>query len=81
MNMTFSPDGRRIATSQQNGEIILWDADSLRALIDLTRPESEGLHVLTFTPEGDRLFALARDGKGIGIVQWDGSPRGGGDRK
>ena len=32
MNVRFSPDGRRIATSQQNGEIIIWDAVSFRAL-------------------------------------------------
>ncbi len=63
MNVRFSPDGRRIATSQQNGEIIIWDAESFRALVDLKRPGSEGLHVLTFTPEGTGYLRLRGTGR------------------
>jgi WD40 repeat protein len=74
LTLRFSPDCRRIATSDFT-EVKLWDAESGRALLDLKRPEGDFLQLLTSSPEGRRLFALAREDRGIGIVQWDGTPR------
>src|SRR5262249_30005842 len=67
----FSPDGRRVITSDVRGEVKVWDAESGRSLLDLKRAESRFLTVLSFTPDGTRLAGLAKNGKNWAIVEWD----------
>ncbi len=74
-SLRFSPDGRRIITSDDQSEVKFWDAESGKNLLDLKRPGSERLHALTFTPDGHRVVGLSSGGKGIGLVEWDGTPR------
>jgi len=57
--VTFSPDGSRIATSESDGTLSLWDASSFRRLLVLAG-DADGK--LVFSPDGKRLAYVARGG-------------------
>jgi len=57
--VTFSPDGSRIATSETDGTLSLWDASSFRRLLVLAG-DADGKVV--FSPDGKRLAYVARGG-------------------
>jgi WD40 repeat protein len=57
--VTFSPDGSRIATSETDGTLSLWDASSFRRLLVLAG-DADGKVV--FSSDGKRLAYAARGG-------------------
>jgi WD40 repeat protein len=75
--VVFSPDSKRIATSDRRafalddiGVIKLWDADNGRELLSLKH--EQGFGSLSFSPDGHRLRLQTPDGQG---QTWDATPR------
>jgi WD40 repeat protein/class 3 adenylate cyclase len=65
-DMTYSPDGKLIATASLDQTARLWDATTGKELFRLQHPDGVG-HVV-FTPDGSRLAT----GAGDGLVRlWD----------
>jgi WD40 repeat protein len=56
----FSPDGKRIATADENGLIRLWDAVTLRPLNEPTGHRAE-VRFARLSPDGKRLLTWAKD--------------------
>jgi Tol biopolymer transport system component len=52
---SFSPDGKMLATADQNGSTYLWDVASHSRLAALTDPSSDGVHSVAFSPSGRNL--------------------------
>ncbi len=82
MVATWSPDGRRIAagSSPSPNSIIIWDAATGSELLsvnthgDLCQESFNLLRDLAWSPDGDRLVAVAQDtesGEGCGAVVFD----------
>jgi WD40 repeat protein len=62
--LAFSPDGSRLASADDTGEVIVWNAFTGAALV---RMEAKGsVRALAFSPDGRRLAA------GDGDYQWGG---------
>jgi WD40 repeat protein len=59
VNLTLSPDGRWLATTNPKGVTTIRDAKTLRGRFVLPR----GLHVKAFSPDGARVLADANKGK------------------
>jgi WD40 repeat protein len=73
--VAFSPDGRTLATTSDNGTVGLWDVES-QALIGSPLPagSTEALETgptTRFAPDGSRLFAVYDDGSAI---RWEVDP-------
>jgi WD40 repeat protein len=69
--VAFSPDGRTLATSHDDGAVILWDVESQQPIgSPLPGP---AFHYVTarFTPDGRRLFAVYNNGT---AVRWEVDP-------
>lgn len=60
-NVTFSPDGTRIATGHRGGTLILWDAGT-GARTYSRKLGNRGLWEARFSPDGSRLVASFTDG-------------------
>ena len=58
----FSPDGRWLVTVSTNGTTTLWNAESGASLAELHRPDQRPSAGVTFTADGARVLARARDG-------------------
>jgi WD40 repeat protein len=77
-NFTFSPDGRRIATTysglEPRGEVKLWDTATGRDLLTLRTPGRRGQVV--FSPDGNRMFAVKgyHFDPGPLVQVWDATP-------
>jgi WD40 repeat protein len=66
----LSPDGRMLATSDDNGRIRLWDIATRRIIATLTDPNrGEGIAGVAFSQDG-RILAAADDGNGR-IYLWN----------
>jgi len=61
LTMVFSPDGRRLASGDQEGKIIVWDLPSETPLATLQHHEERLLSV-AFCPEGHTLATGSSDG-------------------
>jgi WD40 repeat protein len=61
--VAYSPDGKMLAASQQNGKLRLWDAVSLAPLTAGPIPlHSSMIFDLTFSPDGQHLATASKDG-------------------
>ena len=58
--MTFSLDGRRLASCSYDSTVRLWDADTGAALHTL-EGHSGGVNEVTFSPDGRRLASCSED--------------------
>jgi WD40 repeat protein len=72
--VTFSPDGRRLATSGWDGTVRLWDVQTAREIISL-RGHSDRVWGVNFSPRGDSLVSASADGK---VLLWNASHPGSG---
>ena len=76
--VAFSPDGQRLATSDNEGGVKLWNAQTGQLLLTLQKKFSEGLpgvmarpRRLLFSPDGHRLAARYTDST---VRVWDATP-------
>lgn len=60
---TFSPDGRTVATAQEQGIVILWDANTGEELNRL-KIHDEGVRYVDFSADGTRLLSTSSDRTG-----------------
>jgi WD40 repeat protein len=79
--LAFTPDGQRLASAYET-EIKIWNVSKGQELLSLPHPqfgtravapltrELVTIAALHFTPQGDRLYAVVRDGT---ILYWDAS--------
>lgn len=58
-SITWSPDGRRLATGGWNSNAIIWDAVTAKELLVLEHPE--GALAVAWSPDGSRLASASRD--------------------
>ena len=65
--LTFSPDGKQLASASRDQTALLWDVNSGELLHDLSKPASEPLG-LAFAPDGSRLAVADSAG---GIRYWE----------
>src|SRR5918998_1512756 len=68
--VTFSPDGRRLATSGWDGSVTLWDERTGRDVLCL-RGHSDRVWGITYDHGGDVLVSAGADGK---VLLWDAKP-------
>jgi len=59
-SVTFSPDGKRIATASQDRTVKLWDAATGQELITL-KGHSDTVHSVKFSPDAQRLVTCSAD--------------------
>jgi hypothetical protein len=69
--VTFSPDGRTVATATRKGEILLWDMLAGHALVKLAGHRG-GVETLGFSPDGARL--VSGGAHDTMILVWDVTP-------
>jgi WD40 repeat protein len=65
--VTFSPDGRRLATSGWDGTVRLWDVSTGHEVLAL-RGHSDRVWGVKFSPAGDALVSASADGK---VLLWN----------
>ena len=65
--MTYSPDGKTLATASPESMVHIWDADTgalLKTLTGHTKPVSKA----AYSPDGKTLATVSRDGT---VLLWD----------
>jgi serine/threonine protein kinase/WD40 repeat protein len=79
--LRYSSDGRRLFSAAQligpaSGEIRVWDTASGTELLVLkTGILLNRSHLLSFSPDGHRLFVVSRTGLGTWSQEWNATPR------
>jgi WD40 repeat protein len=64
-NVVFSPDGRTLAASYQDGKVILWDTGDWSARQTLDPGDGATIGALAYSPDGRLLAAGDQDGAGF----------------
>jgi WD40 repeat protein/serine/threonine protein kinase len=64
----FSPDGKWIATGDQDGEVSLWEVASAGRVHRTLRSHSASVSGVSFHPDGSRLVSSSKDGT---VKVWD----------
>ena len=60
--VAFSPDGKRIVSSSDNGTIKLWDARTGEALLSFAGQGNSGSGTIAFSPNGTKIVSAGSDG-------------------
>jgi WD40 repeat protein/energy-coupling factor transporter ATP-binding protein EcfA2 len=66
--VAFSPDGKTLASASADGSIVLWNADTCKAMGQLQTGQSNFVSSLAYSPDGKILASGGGDGT---IVLWD----------
>jgi WD40 repeat protein len=69
--VAFSPDGRTLATSHDDGAVVLWDVESQQPIGAPLPGMSEAWVTARFTPDGGHLFAVSEERQAI---RWEVDP-------
>jgi WD40 repeat protein len=65
--VTFSPDGKRVASGDDDGQVYVWDA-ATGARLAACQGHASKIFSLAFRPDGARLVSTSADGS---VRQWD----------
>jgi WD40 repeat protein len=68
LEVMFNPTGDLIATVDNNGRVIIWDAVVLALVAELPSPHQSSTSVI-FTPDGQSVIATS--GFGYPVLRWD----------
>jgi WD40 repeat protein len=60
LHITFSPDGKRLASASGDGTVRLWDPDGHEVAI--LRGHTDKVWHVAFSPDGQRLASAGNDG-------------------
>jgi len=70
--LSFSPDGRRLASAGFDAKVKVWDTETGLELLTLAGHKS-WIWKMHFSPDGQRILSCGRDRT---LRIWDGSPLG-----
>jgi WD40 repeat protein len=66
--VSFSPDGRRLASAGADGTVKMWDVATGQEMLTLERGHPSGISRVAFSPDGRRLASSSSDGT---VKMWD----------
>jgi WD40 repeat protein len=56
-DVSFSPDGRLLASASYDHSVLIWEGDACRPLIG----HADAVHGVAFSPDGQRLASASQD--------------------
>jgi WD40 repeat protein len=61
MSASFSPDGKRVVTGNQNGSLYLWDIETGKGIGEPLHGHTAPILSVDFSPNGDRIVSASYD--------------------